>query len=67
MNFIVKIGFDTEKERFEVGDPISKEQLKEKDWKELLEMGVIGKKDPVKELKKEVKKVKTKQEKSKEL
>jgi hypothetical protein len=43
--FKVKIGFDTKKKRYEVGDAISKEDLDPKTWKELLDMGVIGKKE----------------------
>jgi|TARA_R100000734_G_C3213706_1_gene27860 hypothetical protein len=41
----VKIGFDTKKQRFEIGDPIDKEALDPKTWKELCDMGAIGKKE----------------------
>ena len=41
--FEVKIGFDTKKKRYEVGDAISKEDLDPKTWKELFDMSVIGK------------------------
>ena len=43
--FEVKIGFDTKKKRYEVGDAISKEDLDPKTWKELFDMSVIGKKE----------------------
>ena len=43
--FEVKIGFDTKKQRFEIGDPIDKEALDPKTWKELCDMGAIGKKE----------------------
>jgi len=41
MNYIVKIGFDHEDTRYNIGDSVDKKDFKPKTWKELVKFGVV--------------------------